>query len=53
MNVNRGNPSFGSVSNSMRRNLLTENTLNYDPEKKDWSLNLPAGLLIRMNILRT
>ena len=43
MNVNRGNPSYGSVSNSLRRNLLTENTLNYDLEKKDWTLNLLAG----------
>ncbi len=43
MNVNRGNPSYGSVSNSLRRNLLTENTLNYDLEKKGWSLNLLAG----------
>lgn len=42
-NVNRGNPSYGSVGSSIRRNMLTENTLNYDLSKEKWSLSLLGG----------
>ena len=43
MNVNRGNPSYGSVSNSLANNILSENTLNYNLEKENWTLGLLGG----------
>lgn len=43
LNVNRGNPSFGSVTNSLSHNYLTENTLNYNLERNKWSLDLMTG----------
>ena len=43
LNVNRGNPSFGSVSNSLSNNILAENILNYNLEHDTWSLDLLAG----------
>lgn len=42
-NVNRGNPSYGSVGNSIRKNILTENTIDYDLTKDKWSLSLLGG----------
>lgn len=43
LNVNRANPSYSITSNNLRRNILSENTFNYDLEKENWSLNLLAG----------
>jgi len=43
MNVNRGNPSFGSTKNISKRNILSENTLNYNLDKEIWSLGLLGG----------
>jgi TonB-linked SusC/RagA family outer membrane protein len=37
------NPSYAINASSMRRNLLTENTLTYNLEKQTWDLNLLAG----------
>ena len=42
-NVNRGNGGYGTISNGLRQNYLNENTLTYDLNSDDWTLNLMGG----------
>jgi len=42
-NINRGNGSYGSVSNALNRNYLNENTLTYSLIKDKFTLNLLGG----------
>lgn len=52
-NVNRGNPSFGIFSNNITRNILTENTLNYNLDREKWSLGLLGGFTYQQEYYRT
>ncbi|WP_172594540.1 SusC/RagA family TonB-linked outer membrane protein [Mariniphaga sediminis] len=42
-NINRGNGSFGSVTNRLIQNYLSENTVTYDLSRDNWTLNLLGG----------
>lgn len=49
ININRGSPSYGVVSNTYNRNLLNENTLNYNWRKDKLSVDLLGGFTYQKN----
>lgn len=50
-NINRGTGHVGSVSTATRDNLLNENTLTYDLNRGNWSLNALGGFTYQQDRL--